>query len=74
MCLKVVEKGVHKDIPIREGEVCQRACCYCDLSLSPSSGQCYMHPSRVPHSPQRFENTIGLVGVTNGLVGKNKSL
>lgn len=21
MCLKVVEKGVHKDIPIREGEV-----------------------------------------------------
>ena len=22
MVLKVVEKGVHKDIPIREGEVC----------------------------------------------------
>jgi len=23
--------------------------------------QVYLHPSRIPHSPQRFENTIGLV-------------
>jgi len=42
MCLPIVEKGVHKDVPIKEGEV-------------------YLHPSRIPHSPQRFENTIGLV-------------
>jgi len=24
-------------------------------------GQAYLHPARVPHSPQRFENTVGLV-------------
>lgn len=42
MCLKIVEKGVHKDVVIREGE-------------------CYLHPSRIPHSPQRFEDTVGLV-------------
>jgi len=24
-------------------------------------GQAYLHPPRVPHSPQRFENTVGLV-------------
>lgn len=24
-------------------------------------GECYLHPSRIPHSPQRFENTVGLV-------------
>lgn len=23
--------------------------------------QCYLHPSRIPHSPQRSENTVGLV-------------
>ena len=23
--------------------------------------QLYLHPSRIPHSPQRFENTVGLV-------------
>ncbi|ELR15991.1 3hydroxyanthranilate 3,4-dioxygenase [Acanthamoeba castellanii str. Neff] len=42
MVLKVVEHGVHKDIPIAEGEF-------------------FLLPPRVPHSPQRFENTIGLV-------------
>nr|CAC80027.1 3-hydroxyanthranilate 3,4-dioxygenase [Suberites domuncula] len=24
-------------------------------------GECYLHPSRIPHSPQRFDNTVGLV-------------
>ena len=42
MVLKVVEKGKHKDVVIKEGE-------------------CFMLPSRIPHSPQRFENTVGLV-------------
>ena len=42
MVLKVVEKGEHKDVIIKEGE-------------------CFMLPSRIPHSPQRFENTVGLV-------------
>lgn len=26
MVLKIVEKGVHKDVPIKEGEVCQFTC------------------------------------------------
>ena len=42
MVLKIVEKGKHKDVVIREGE-------------------CFRLPSRIPHSPQRFENTVGLV-------------
>ena len=40
--LKVVENGVPKDIPIRQGEV-------------------FLLPPRVPHSPQRPANTVGLV-------------
>ncbi|XP_064402555.1 3-hydroxyanthranilate 3,4-dioxygenase-like [Halichondria panicea] len=24
-------------------------------------GECYLHPSRIPHSPQRLNNTVGLV-------------
>ncbi|GMS79492.1 hypothetical protein PENTCL1PPCAC_1667 [Pristionchus entomophagus] len=42
MCLKVIERGVKKDIVINEGEL-------------------FVLPSRVEHSPQRFENTIGAV-------------
>ncbi|GMT08992.1 hypothetical protein PFISCL1PPCAC_289 [Pristionchus fissidentatus] len=42
MCLKVIEKGVKKDVVIKEGEI-------------------FVLPSRVEHSPQRFENTIGAV-------------
>mmetsp|Transcript_1640 Transcript_1640/g.5086 ORF Transcript_1640/g.5086 Transcript_1640/m.5086 type:complete len:319 (-) Transcript_1640:1617-2573(-) len=42
MLLKIVEKGVHKDVHIHEGEY-------------------FLLPGRIPHSPQRFENTIGLV-------------
>jgi 3-hydroxyanthranilate 3,4-dioxygenase len=42
MVLKVVEKGVHKDIPIRQGEV-------------------FLLPSCVPHSPQRYQDTVGFV-------------
>ena len=42
MCLKVVDGGRFRDIPIREGE-------------------CFLLPGRVPHSPQRLANTMGLV-------------
>ncbi|KAI6649774.1 3-hydroxyanthranilate 3,4-dioxygenase-like [Oopsacas minuta] len=42
MVLKIVEKGQHKDIVIKEGEMFQL-------------------PSRIPHSPQRQANTVGLV-------------
>jgi len=42
MVLKVIEDGVQKDIPIREGEI-------------------FVLPPKVPHSPQRGANTIGLV-------------
>ena len=31
------------------------------LLLCCHATQCYLHPSRIPHSPQRFENTVGLV-------------
>lgn len=42
MVLKVIEKGVARDINIREGEI-------------------FLLPPRIPHSPQRLENTVGLV-------------
>ena len=42
MCLKVMEQGEPKDVPIKQGEV-------------------FVLPGGVPHSPQRFENTVGLV-------------
>ena len=40
--LKVVEDGVPRAIPIRQGEI-------------------FLLPSRIPHSPQRPANTVGLV-------------
>ena len=63
MCLKIVEKGLHKDVPIKEGEVSVPTwSCYCLCAItSVLPPQVYLHPSRIPHSPQRFENTIGLV-------------
>lgn len=42
MCLKIIEKGKHKDVHIREGEM-------------------FLLPARIPHSPQRQANTVGLV-------------
>ncbi|XP_066536202.1 3-hydroxyanthranilate 3,4-dioxygenase [Hoplias malabaricus] len=42
MVLKVIENGIHKDVPIREGEM-------------------FLLPARIPHSPQRKANTVGLV-------------
>jgi 3-hydroxyanthranilate 3,4-dioxygenase len=30
-----------------------------DISIA--EGEVYMHPSRIPHSPQRYDNTVGLV-------------
>ena len=61
--LKIVEKGEHKDVVIKEGEVpymeprLPHECC----SEMYSPLQIYLHPSRIPHSPQRYKNTIGLV-------------
>lgn len=51
MCVKVLEQGRHRDIPIREGEM-------------------FMLPARVPHSPQRQANTIGLVLERERLTGE----
>ena len=59
MCLKVVERNAHKDIPIVEGQV-YTAVSHCAI-LIPSVFQMYLHPSRVPHSPQRYQGTIGIV-------------
>ena len=40
--LKIIDKGVAKDVHIKEGDI-------------------YLLPSKVPHSPQRGANTVGLV-------------
>ncbi len=40
--LKIIDKGVPKDVHIREGEI-------------------YLLPPKVPHSPQRGKDTVGLV-------------
>lgn len=40
--IKVIEDGVPKDVPIKEGEI-------------------FLLPPKVPHSPQRGPNTVGLV-------------
>ncbi len=40
--LKIIDKGVPKDVHIKEGDI-------------------YLLPPKVPHSPQRGANTIGLV-------------
>ena len=40
--LKIIDKGVAKDIHIKEGDI-------------------YLLPSKVPHSPQRGANTVGIV-------------
>ena len=58
MILKVVEKGVHKDIVIKEGEVS------CQINkFSNLMHQVFLLPSRVPHSPQRYDNTVGFVSL-----------
>ena len=40
--LKIIDKGIAKDIHIKEGDI-------------------YLLPSKVPHSPQRGANTVGIV-------------
>lgn len=42
MVLKVMERGRHKDVVIKEGEL-------------------FLLPNFIPHSPQRFADTVGLV-------------
>jgi len=42
MCLPIMERGIPKDVIIKEGEI-------------------FIIPARVPHSPQRFKDTVGLV-------------
>ncbi|XP_029793112.1 3-hydroxyanthranilate 3,4-dioxygenase isoform X2 [Suricata suricatta] len=42
MVLKVLERGKHRDVTIRQGEI-------------------FLLPAGVPHSPQRFADTVGLV-------------
>ncbi|KAJ7341137.1 hypothetical protein JRQ81_004910, partial [Phrynocephalus forsythii] len=63
-----------KDYHIEEGEevnilFCIAWGCYCFVisslfffkSLILSSGQMFLLPARIPHSPQRYANTVGLV-------------
>nr|XP_060463831.1 3-hydroxyanthranilate 3,4-dioxygenase [Panthera onca] len=42
MILQVLERGKHRDVTIRQGEI-------------------FLLPAGVPHSPQRFADTVGLV-------------
>lgn len=59
MVLRVMEKGKQKDIKIKEGEV--PIISYLTRSLIPPKCQIFVLPGRIPHSPQRFEDTVGLV-------------
>ncbi len=65
MDLNVVAKGAHDNVKIGEGEVRRELPLIMLLSSSPPSSppslQIYLHPSRIPHSPQRFVNTVGMV-------------
>ena len=67
MCLKIIEKNQHKDVIIKEGEVWYTPYTHAtnmpiDLIITLLvQNQCYLHPSGIPHSPQRIENTVGLV-------------
>jgi len=54
MLLKVVDNGVHKDIPIREGNQFRR-------TLLIPAGEMFLLPGNVPHSPIRFADTVGIV-------------
>lgn len=64
MILKVVEKGVHRDVVIKEGEV---SCLINKCSIVML--QVFLLPSLVPHSPQRYENTIGFVSPNSVCLG-----
>lgn len=55
MVLKVQDKGVARDIPIRAGEI-------------------FYLPPRIPHSPQRMPNSIGLVVERRRVAGEKDGL
>ena len=60
MVLKALVKGEIIDIPIKQGFACSFSF-FLSHTHTPLAGEMFMLPSNIPHSPQRFENTMGLV-------------
>ncbi|CAG0891442.1 unnamed protein product [Darwinula stevensoni] len=60
MVLRIMERGRFKDVKIKEGQV--RHAVVCDKDVSGNVPlQVFMLPGRIPHSPQRWADTLGLV-------------
>jgi 3-hydroxyanthranilate 3,4-dioxygenase len=61
MLLRVVDEGVFRDIPIKEGEMFLLPGAYAHSRLLCSHNLLNGRIGNTPHNPVRFANTVGVV-------------